>query len=437
VPFTALDRAALARLLAQLVEQPEDLVDAYLERIEVVELAAAGGPPGIRWWREEGLAVRLSRGEQTWLASRDRIDAAGLADAARQVARVHPRAVAPVVGLQAAAWEPPRHAPEVDAFPRLLDRSLRERRVAFPYRLTLRRHRRDVQVLAPHLVPAPERELFFSYEVEMEGARSGGLLVELGEGAAQDLAGRLADRFRAREAPPPPRGPVPLVLGPAATAVLLHEAIAHALEVDTLALAGPPEAARGVRLASVALDVLDDPAGAPLSFRRRSDDEGMPVLPRWLLRGGVVDHLLADRRWSARHPSLEPGAARRANRHRGPGPRSTFLRLLPGELTHEEVLSRAEGGLYLPEADRGALDPRSGAFSLTFPCGRRIAGGALREAVGACRLRLRIADLLAAVVGAGVEPRVAGAGWCAKGGQKLPVFASAPELLLADTEVVA
>jgi TldD protein len=343
--------------------------------------------------------------------------------------------VAPPAALAVAPWGPASRPLEVEAFPRQVDRWLRERRVAFPYRLSLRRHRRDVQVLAPHLVPAPERELFYSFEAQLGGFQLGGLLPELGEEAAQEVAGRLADRFRARDAQPPPSGQVPVLLGPGAAAIFLHEAVAHALEVDTLAAVGSPEAARGVRLVGAPIDVLDDPAGAPATFRRRSDDEGMPVLPRWLLRGGVVDHLLADRRWAARHPGLEPGAARRGSRHSAPWPRSTFLRLLPGEAEHEALLAEAEGGLYLPEADRGALDARSGAFTLSFPCGRRIAGGALREPVGPCRLRGRVAEVLAAVAAVGKQPRVAGAGWCAKGGQKLPVFAAAPELLLALAEV--
>jgi TldD protein len=435
VPFAQIDHAALARTLAQLVDGPDDIVDAFLERLEVVELPGDGGPPGLRRWREEGLAVRLCRGGQSWLASRDGIDAAGLVDAVRQVARVHPRAASPMVNVEVAAWPGEGRPAELDAFPRVLDRSLRERRVAFAYRLAVRRHRRDVQVLLPHLIPAPERETFYAFEVELPWGRFGGLLEDLSEAAGHSLAARLAERFRAREAPPPPAAAVPVLLGPGAAAILLHEAVAHALEVDTLAEAGPPEAARGVRLAGAPIDVLDDPAGAPPPVRRRGDDEGMPVRPRWLLRQGVVDHLLCDRRWAARFAGLEAGAGRRGSRHRAPAPRSTFLRLLPGESSPEELLAGAEGGLVFAEAERGVLHPETGTFTLYFACGRRVSGGAPRDAVGPCRLRGHVADLLGAVTGVGREAVVAGAGWCAKGGQKVPVFASAPELLLGRAEV--
>jgi predicted Zn-dependent protease len=224
------------------------------------------------------------------------------------------------------------------------------------------------------------------------------------------------------------------VLGPAAAAVFLHEAVAHTLEVDTLALSGRPEAALGHRLGSPQLEVLDDPAAAPEGLSRRCDDEGRPVQRRWLLRGGAVAQLLADSRWAASSPGLEPGAARRSSRHTPPAPRSSFLQLLPGTTSFSELCSLAGDGLYLPEAERGRLDPLSGAFSLRFSHGRRIRAGSLAETVGACTLRGRVADLLAEAV-VGKEVALAGAGWCAKGGQKLPVWAEAPPLLLDGVEI--
>jgi predicted Zn-dependent protease len=435
MPFAGLDRPALARALAQLSEGSDDLVEGYLERLEVVEQPTSGGPPGGCRWREEGLAVRICRGDRVWAASRDRLDGAAFVDAARQVARAHPRAALPPPPIDPDPWPAPARVPELEDFPRQVDRLLRERRVAFPYKLALRRHQRDLQLLGPQLVPAPERETFYSFRAELAAGTVGGLLVELGAAAAEAVAGRLADAFRARDAAAPEPGPATVVLGPGAAAILLHEAVAHALEADTLAAAGSPEAVRGLRLSEHPLDVLDDPGGAPHAVRRRTDDEGVPVVPRWLLRRGVVDQALADQRWARRYPSLSPGAARRSDRHRLPGPRSSYLRLLPGEGTLEEILGQAGEGLYLPEATRGRLDPATGAFALELDHGRRIRDGALREPLGRCVLRGRLADLLGQVRGVAGTAVVAGAGWCAKGGQKLPVFAAAPAVWLAGVEV--
>jgi hypothetical protein len=55
--------------------------------------------------------------------------------------------------------------------------------------------------------------------------------------------------------------------------------------------------------------------------------------------------------------------------------------------------------------------------------------------VGPCRLEGRVAGLLAAVAAVGARTETAGAGWCAKGGQRLPVWATAPAIRLEGVEV--
>jgi predicted Zn-dependent protease len=87
------------------------------------------------------------------------------------------------------------------------------------------------------------------------------------------------------------------------------------------------------------------------------------------------------------------------------------------------------------EAVRGALDALSGEFRLEVAAARRIRRGALAEPVGAFTLAGRVADLLARVSGVGARAVPAGAGWCAKGGAKLPVWATTPALRLDGVDV--
>jgi len=436
VPFSPLDKAAVARTLSQIAEQPEDLVDAFFERREEVELAPEDEAPGLRVRREEGFAVRLVREGRTWLAARDRVDGKSFAEALRQVARALPSATYPEPALAPSPWSAPPHAPELLDFPAAVARAVRSHHVGFPLRITVRRHRRWVQVVGSRVVPEPESEVFYSCSAELAWGRHGTLLPALGGAAAEGVASACVALFRARQAAPPSPSREAVVLAPGAVAVLLHEAVAHALEADLLAQGGRPEAALWVAMAAAAIDVLDDPASAPVGVRRATDDEGTPVCRRWLLRGGVVEQPLADLLWSHASPALLPGAGRRGSRHLPPGPRSSHLELLPGQDTEADLLAAAEGGLYLEAASRGALDPLSGELVLSFPFARRIRGGAPAEAVGPCRLRGRVADLLSAVGGIGREARPAGAGWCAKGGQKLAVWATAPALRLSGAEIV-
>ncbi|MCB9377864.1 MAG: hypothetical protein H6511_03760 [Holophagales bacterium] len=433
-PFDGLDRGALSRALAAIADRPDDTAEIYLERKAEVELPPGETRTGERRRVEEGLAVRLVRGERAWSAARDRIGGTELADALRQVARTLPPALAEP-RLDLAPWEPRPPAALLAAFAGEVERALRRRHVAFPLRITARWHRRDLQVVGPLWVPEPEREDFCSFEVELPWGRSGGLARRLDAACAERVARALAARFRAREATPPEAGRPPLLLAPEAAAVLLHEAVAHALEADLLALGGSPEGAIGRELGGPELDILDDPGRAPAGAERRSDDEGVPVARRWLLRGGRVEQPIADQRHARRSERLLPGSGFRSGRHTPPRPRTYHLELAPGAETLESLHARAEGGLWIGEIDAGRLDPRSGEVLLHAPCGRRIRDGAAAESVGPFAVATRVADLLGAIVGIGSEPESAGAGWCAKANERRPVWATVPALLVSGPEV--
>jgi predicted Zn-dependent protease len=441
VSLETLDTAAVARALSQLAEADDDLVDAFFERIEEVELPAEGEAPGLRVRREEGLAVRLVRGGRTWLSARDALCADAFSDALRQVARALPSAPFPEPRLSGGSWGELPPAEELAELPLAIGRAIRSRHVAFPLRLTVRRHLREIQVVGPRLVPGPERERFWSLAAELPwGAGWGTLAAPPAGGAlaavAEEAAQALVERFRCRNAPPPEaRRDGVVVLDPHAAAVLLHEAVAHALEADTLAQSGRAEAAIGVPLGASVLSVLDDPASAPEPVRRRTDDEGASVERRWLVRNGAVEQPLADRTSARGSELLLPGAGRRATRHEPPGPRSYHLELVPGDGSAEELLAEADGALLVSQVTRGALDPLTGRFVLEVPCARRVRRATPADPVGPFRLVGTVADLLSRVVAVGPEARPAGAGWCAKGGRKLPVWATTPALRLEGVEV--
>lgn len=436
MPFETIDSPAIARSLAQIADQPEDLADVFFERREEIELPADDDTPGLRVWRESGLAVRLLRGGRSWLAGRDEITAEALRDAIRRAARARPRAPYPEPKIDVPPWDDRPSAPEVLEFPAALQRAVRAHHGKFTPRLAVRRHRRWVRVVGSRFASDAENESFYSLSAEIGDARFGTLLTELGETAAERVAGDLVHLHKAAGAEPPERWGGPVVLGAHATAVLLHEAVAHALEADTLGLAGHPEAAIGVEMGPAGLDVLDDPSTAPEPVRRSADDEGFPVFRRWLLRGGVVEQPLCDSSWALGSETLVAGAGRRSGRHLPPVPRSSHLELRAGEHPFPELLHDAEGGLFFAEAERGHLDPLSGRFVLRFAYGRRIENQLPGSPVGPATLRGHVADLLGAIAGIGQDLRSTGAGWCAKGGVKLPVWATVPALRLEGVEVV-
>jgi TldD protein len=437
VAFAPLQTAQLGRSLSQIADQEGDHADLYLERCEAVEVPENDESPGVLVRREQGFAVRLLRQGRTWLASRDRLDSSNLRQALRQVARAVPNAAyMPEFPLLEASTEP-FAVDDVLAFPSLVREQIRQAHIAFPARFHCARHRRLVQVVGTRFVSEAEQEQFYSFVAELPWIRYGVLLARFDEAEAQSVVETLLDSFRAREAPPPGETSPTTVLGPAATAVLLHEAVAHALEADTLSLGGRAESACGYRLGSELLSILDDPRGAPEGVSRFSDDEGIPTIRRWLLQQGEIREPLADVLHAGQSLLLSPGAARRGDRHLAPVPRSLHLELLPGQTGSSDLLAEAEGGLYFPLVSRGALDPLSGEVEVHFPYGRRISGGQLSDYVGPCRLRGTVATLLQAVTAVGSDQEFAGAGWCAKGGHRLAVWATCPALRLEGPEVEA
>ncbi len=432
--FLDLDSTSVARSLAQLSEDPNDLVEAFFERREEVEVLFDAGPPQARVVREEGLALRLVNARKTWLGVEDRLDSDAFLRALRRVTRSQGHSVVRPPRVESLPWPDFERRNELDQFARRLDRRLRARRLAFDKKVRLRCHRRWSRVVDRELAPDCESEHFFSCDVWTSWGAWGTLLPDLAEGSADWVAARLAAGFRSRGAEPPAAGKRGLLLGPSAAAVFLHEAVAHALEVDTLSQGGSPEAALGLRMGSETLDLLDDPTSGPRGLRRKTDDEGASVLRRWLLRGGVVEQPLADRFWTGSSSRLIPGAARRQGRHLPPVPRSLHLELLPGRASEEDLAAGCD--LYVGEAAWGRLDPASGEFLIAFPHGRSLESGRLVGRVGAFQLRGRVSDLLDSVVALGDRAVLGGAGWCAKGGQKLPVWSTTPAILLSDVDVV-
>jgi len=427
------DATAAGRCLAQIAEKSNDIVDLFLEIRREIEFRGEEEGPGVVERSEQGFAVRLVREGRTYLSARDAFEPGALRSALRDVTRVVPSSAYRVPELSAARPLAQRDD-DCRSFSARVRQALREMHAAFDFRSRVASHGRRVQIVGRRLVPAAQSEDFFSVTCSTPWGAFGTLTAVLDDACARFVARALLDRFRARDAEAVSGVSGAIVLAPAATAVLLHEAVAHALEADTLVMSGRPDAALGVKLGSDLLDILDSPSELPTGLRRETDDEGIPVLRRWLLQKGCVDQVLADRFHAGSSRQLLPGAGRRAGRHLAPAPRSSHLELLPGEQRLEELLEGAEG-LYFSEISSGRLNPLTGELVVEFPHGRRFRSGNLAERVGRCALRGKASRILSAVEAVGDNSVFAGAGWCAKGGHRLPVWATCPHLRLAGLEV--
>ncbi len=433
-PLLTSDVAALADALSRLTGRGGPRFEAFFERTETVELLPKSALGRVRLRREQGLGVRKIENGGSRLAAADMISGPAfaaccdrVAGTARSIGTAPPR-------IRTGGWPALRLA-ELEQTESRLTRAVNRRRVGFPMEIAVRRHRRQVQVIRSPIAAPPQFEEYFSLQATTPWGVWGGLLPSLADDDLDPVALCLVNRLRSRGLPPHRRTPGVIVLGPNAAAVLLHEVVAHALEADTLALSGAPDRVVGLRLGGPELDVVDDPRSAPLVCKRSTDDEGTAVISRWLLRRGRVRQPLADLAWSERCPGMIPGAARRASRHRLPGPRTTHLELLPGAIPERDLFAEAVGDLYIGEFDRGALDPLDGLCVLRAPCGRTIGASGPVDHTGPIEIRSRAVDLLAAVTAIADRPLAGGAGWCAKDGAPMPVWARCPAIRLEGLRV--
>ena len=209
------------------------------------------------------------------------------------------------------------------------------------------------------------------------------------------------DRARRRHAPAggpaaePPEAPVPLVLSPEAAAALMDLLNREALGSSTFrdsALRGGLGAA--VCHPSITLrDDGTDPRGLPFPFDfLGAAKRPMDLIEQGVLRTPAVDERLAAEIDRAPTPHLiEPDEALAAH-----------LFLQPGEEPDEELLRRADGGLWVTWLDiPRVFDPAALRFRAYLRGVRRLEGGALGAAVPDLVWEDSLPALLARVLGVG------------------------------------
>jgi PmbA protein len=197
-----------------------------------------------------------------------------------------------------------------------------------------------------------------------------------------------------------PGGPLPVVLAPAAVAALLDLLNRHAL--SSLSFLDGTSFLReriGQAVFHPAISLSDDPlapGGAPFPF----DLLGSAKRPLDLITRGVFLGPPRDERL-AQALELPPTAHLVAPDEA----LCAHLSLQPGELSGEELLRRAEGGVWVSELDPvEAFDPRALRFRAVARGVRRISSeGTLGPALPDLVWEDRLPDLLTRVLGVGNE----------------------------------
>lgn len=192
-------------------------------------------------------------------------------------------------------------------------------------------------------------------------------------------APRVVDEANALlSAPQCPGGVADVVIGPAMTALQIHESCGHALELDRIlgdeaGFAGTsfvPADPYGVfRYGSPAVTVVADPTLPGVRGGFGFDDEGQPARKATLVDHGTVVDFLSSRESAARIGRASTGAMRADGWQYLPLCFSTHVALEPGEGSLADLLACLENGYYLDMDRSWSIDEQR----LNFQFGTEVA----------------------------------------------------------------
>jgi TldD protein len=451
----AIDAALAHRLLAVALERGGEYADLYFEYrvgadivLEEERIKSLGR--GITM----GLGVRVLHGDATGYAYAEDFTWERMAQAARIAAQIASGGGAPAPVPVAAAALPdfyPVGEPSVDLDAAgkldLLRRADRAARAADPRivksEVSLVEEWKEILVVTSDGKMALDRQPLVRFGVRavaedgakrQAGSSGGGGRFDLGyfddPAHTPEAHGREAARIAlamldARDAP---AGEMEVVLGPADSGILLHEAIGHGLEADFNRKKTSNYSGRvGQRVASDLCTIADD--GTVLHSRGsiNVDDEGNAPRANVLIENGILVGYMHDR-LSAGHFGLEPsGNGRRQSFRHMPLPRMTNTVLRPGPHSPEEILATVKRGVYARRFSGGQVNISNGDFVFSLTEGYLIEDGKLTAPLKGVNLIGNGPDVLTRVSMVGNDFELSDGMWtCGKDGQSVPVGVGTP-----------
>jgi TldD protein len=229
-----------------------------------------------------------------------------------------------------------------------------------------------------------------------------------------------------------PAGEMPVVLGNGWTGILLHEAIGHGLEGDSIRKKTSSfYNLFGESIGSAEVTVVDD---GSLENRRGSinmDDEGIPSQRNVLIEKGKLVGFLQDRMNARLMGTSVTGNGRRENHENLPIPRMTNTFMLAGKHEFGEMISSVPRGVYAKSFADGQVDVASGKFVFSASEAYLIENGKITTPIKGAMLIGDGPSVLKKISMVGADFAMdPGTGSCGKDGQWVPVGVGEPSILI-------
>jgi TldD protein len=458
-----LDATGIERVLAEALSGGGDYADLYFERRrsaglvmeeDVLRQASAA--------EVAGAGVRVLSGERTGYAYTEDLTPGSLARAARTAARIASgggaEAAVRVTEGEVRDLYPvgrPAAAAAVEERVDLLRRASaaardHDRRVS-RVTVALSDEEKTVLVATSDGRLVRDRQPMLSFRVGVVAEEAGKGRTQGGDGGGgrtgleyferrspEEIARAAARRaVLALDAAPAPAGPMPVVLAPGYSGILLHEAVGHPLEAD-FNRKGLSRYSKQVGrvVASPLCTVVDDGTVASSRGSVNVDDEGNEGGPTTLIENGVLVGYMQDRLSARLTGARATGNGRRESYAHPPMPRMTNTVLPAGPHDPEEILRSVKRGVYAGFFSGGQVDISKGDFVFSVTEAWLIEDGRLTTPLRGVTLVGNGPDVMGRVEMVGRDFVLSDGMWtCGKLGQSVPVGVGLPTVKISSITV--
>ncbi|HIF68862.1 MAG TPA: metalloprotease TldD [Candidatus Lambdaproteobacteria bacterium] len=234
-----------------------------------------------------------------------------------------------------------------------------------------------------------------------------------------------------------PSGLMPVILGPAQSGILLHEAVGHPLEADFNRKGTSAYSGRlGEKVATECCTIYDSGTIAHDRGAINCDDEGIPAQENLLIENGILRGYMHDR-ISAQHYGVEAsGNGRRESYAHYPMPRMTTTFLANGESDPEEILGTVKQGVYCESFSGGQVDISNGDFVFVPTVAWLVEDGRKTAPIKNFTLIGNGPEAMSKVTMVGNDFAMSEGIWtCGKDGQSVPVGVGLPTVLITEMTV--
>jgi TldD protein len=229
-----------------------------------------------------------------------------------------------------------------------------------------------------------------------------------------------------------PPGTHPVVVDQVVVGLVLHEALGHATEGDTVATGGSVLGGKlGTRIASDLVTIIDEGV-VEGGYYYPYDDEGAKKGRTVLVEDGILKGYLTDRR-AARRLDMEPtGNGRAQDFENYPIVRQTNYYMEPGDHSLEELVEGIDLGILVQGKGMRGGQVEIGMGTFTFGVGpsRMIRNGEVQELVRGVVISGSVLDVLKTVdaVGDDFKMRTSVFGSCGKNNQQVKTGGGGPSI---------